>query len=426
MVASPVPQKQQSSRPRLVLAMLMLVYTFNFIDRQILGVLVQPIKADLHLSDAQLGALGGTAFALLYSILGVPLAMLADRTGRARVITISLAVWSGFTALCGQAGGFWMLFLCRLGVGVGEAGGVAPSYAIITDIFPPTQRARALSIYALGVPIGTAAGAILGGYIAYLVNWRAAFMTIGLLGVLIAPIFLFVVGSSTSAQGRKTGAALAEGVRVSDVLPLLARKRSFWLMSLAAAISSFSGYGVAFWAPSFFMRRFGFDLLQASQFYGSLMLVGGSLGVLAGGRLADNMGQRDCANYLKLPAMAWLTTLPLLILGFLAHTPWAVWLLLVIPCGLNILWIGPVTTAIQHLVRPGLRASASAMFLLVNNLVGLGVGSWIIGFLSDATIRWFGAQSLRYALMLSSGFYLIAALLALAAARSLRKDWIAE
>ena len=187
------PANAPSRRYRaVVLAMLLLVYTFNFLDRQILGILAGPIKAELNLTDTQLGALGGIAFALLYSTLGIPLALLADRTSRTWVITISLTVWSGFTALCGMATSFLQLFLFRLGVGVGEAGGVAPSYAVIAEYFPSHERARALSIYSLGIPLGSAAGVLLGGYVAALIEWRSAFIAVGIAGVVIAPFFRLI------------------------------------------------------------------------------------------------------------------------------------------------------------------------------------------------------------------------------------------
>ncbi|MEP0730337.1 MAG: MFS transporter, partial [Parasphingorhabdus sp.] len=167
--------------------MLLLVYTFNFLDRQILGILAIPVKADLGLSDTELGALGGIAFALLYSTLAIPLALIADKTSRTWVITISLTVWSGFTALCGIATNFWQMFFFRLGVGVGEAGGVAPSYALIADYFPSSERARALAIYSLGIPLGSAAGVLFGGYVAQTIEWRTAFIAVGIAGVVIAP-----------------------------------------------------------------------------------------------------------------------------------------------------------------------------------------------------------------------------------------------
>ena len=187
------PAAAERALQRRVLLLLLLAYIFNFLDRQILGILAQPIKADLGLTDTEFGAVGGLAFALLYSVLGVPLAYLADRTSRSRVIAASLAVWSGFTALCGLATGYWQLFLYRLGVGIGEAGGVAPSYALIADYFPRERRARALAIYSLGIPIGLASGTLLGAYIAAAVDWRAAFLVMGVAGILLAPVMLYFV-----------------------------------------------------------------------------------------------------------------------------------------------------------------------------------------------------------------------------------------
>ncbi len=422
----PFPQVAAAS-PRyraLVLAMLLLVYTFNFLDRQILGILVAPIKGELHLTDTQMGALGGIAFALLYSTLAIPLALVADRTSRSWVITISLTIWSAFTALCGIATGFWQFFAFRLGVGVGEAGGVAPSYAMIADYFPPHQRARALSIYSLGIPIGLAAGALLGGVIASAVNWRWAFVAVGVAGVIIAPIFRLVVKEPPrEAAGTAPGAKDAR-VSVWTVFALLAAKPSFWLMSFAAACSSLCGYGLAFWVPSVLIRSFGFSLLTASQYIGSLLLIGGTIGVFAGGWLADRLGGSDRGIYARLPAIAWLVTVPLFAAGLMSGSPMIAWLLFLIPNGLNILWLGPVTTAVQHLVPPPMRATASASFLFINNLIGLGLGSLIMGRLSDAMTAVHGADALRYATTYALGFYLVAAALMLLAVRPLRRDWV--
>src|SRR6476469_5878950 len=179
--------------PSIVLLFLLLAYILNFLDRQILGILAAPIQADLNLTDSEFGTIAGIAFAILYSVLGVPLALLADRTSRSWVVTASLAVWSGFTALCGTATGFWQLFLFRLGVGIGEAGGVAPSYAIISDYFPPERRARALAIYSLGVPIGLGGGTIIGAYLASNFSWQAAFFVMGAIGLVLAPLLKWVV-----------------------------------------------------------------------------------------------------------------------------------------------------------------------------------------------------------------------------------------
>lgn len=402
----------------LVLAMLLLVYTFNFLDRQILGILVQPIKAEFQLTDTQLGALGGVAFALLYSTLAVPLALLADRTSRTWVVTASLTIWSGFTALCGLASGFWSLFALRVGVSVGEAGGIAPSYAIISDYFPAHQRARALAIYSLGIPVGLASGTLLGAWLAVAVDWRAAFLVVGLAGVVIAPIFRLVVKEPPRP------ATAGERVRAGQVFGILARKRSFWLMAFGAAFSSMCAYGLIFWTPSVLIRSFGFDLGTTSYFVASLLLIGGTTGVFTGGWLADRAGQRDRGFYAKLPAIAWLICIPFFAGGFLTNNVVLAWLLLLIPNGLNILWLGPVTTAVQHLVPPQMRATASASFLLINNLIGLGAGSWVMGMMSDAMTASYGSDALRYAAVAALGFYLIAATLMLLAVKPLRGDWV--
>jgi predicted MFS family arabinose efflux permease len=410
----------KSRYPAIVLAMLLLVYTFNFLDRQILGILVQPIKAELGLTDTQMGLLGGPAFALLYSTLAIPLALIADRTSRSWVITVSLTVWSLFTALCGVATSFWQLFAFRVGVGVGEAGGVAPSYALIADYFPPERRARALGIYSMGIPIGLAGGTLIGAFIAAYVDWRAAFIAVGIAGVVIAPIFRWVV------KEPKRAAPVAGRAPVSAVFAILARKPSFWLMAFAASMSSLAGYGLAFWVPSLLIRSYHFDLQTTALYFSSLLLVGGATGVYLGGALADRMGGADRGAYAKLPAIAWLITAPLFVAGFLSPSPVIAWFFFLIPNALNILWLGPITTAVQHLVPPHMRATASASFLLINNLIGLGVGSVAIGMLSDGLTARFGTEALRYSAVIVACFYLIATVLAFVAIKPLRKDWVDE
>jgi MFS family permease len=404
----------------LVLALLLLAYILNFLDRQILGILAQPIKADLNLTDTEFGAIGGLAFALLYSVLGVPLAYLADRTGRSSVIAASLAVWSGFTALCGAANGYWQLFLCRLGVGVGEAGGVAPSYALIADYFPAERRARALAIFSLGVPIGLSAGTMIGAYIASAVDWRAAFVTMGIAGVILAPILRYAVRDLPKARHADEQALLW------SLFPMLARKPVFWLLALAASCSSLCGYGLALWVPSILIRSFGLDLISTANFLASLVFIGGCSGVFAGGWLADRLGSMDRGWYAKLPAIAWLITAPTWVAGLLAPTLWLAWPILLIPNALNILWLGPVTTAVQHLVPQPMRATASACFLLINNLIGLGVGPLLIGRLSDALKATHGVEALRTAAVACTGFYLLAALLMLLCVKRLRSNWVED
>ncbi|HEX6604725.1 MAG TPA: MFS transporter [Sphingomicrobium sp.] len=406
-------------RAGVVLFLLLLAYIFNFLDRTILSILAGPIIKDLKLDDAQFGAIGGLAFAILYSVLGVPLAMLADRTSRSRVIAGALAVWSAFTALCGTATGFGQLFLYRLGVGVGEAGGVAPSYALIADYYPPQRRARALAIFSLGIPIGLAAGTLIGAYLAAWINWRSAFLAMGVAGLILAPIMLIFVRDLPRGD-RPAG----EAVPLTRAFPIVARKPAFWLMALASSCSSLAGYGLALWVPSVLERSFGFGLIERGQFLASLFIIGGTAGVFAGGWLADRLGQADRRWYARLPAIAWLITAPTFAIGLLTSDPWIAWPFLLIPNALNILWLGPVTTAVQHLVPRPMRATASASFLLINNLIGLGVGPTLIGALSVMFKARFGTEALRYAAVSVVGFYLVAAVLMAFAIKRLRADWV--
>jgi predicted MFS family arabinose efflux permease len=411
---------QRESGGALILAVLLIAYIFNFLDRQILGILAQPIKSDLRLSDTQFGAIGGLAFALLYSVLGVPLALLADKTSRSGVVAASLGIWSAFTALCGTASGFSQLFLYRLGVGIGEAGGVAPSYALIADYFPTQRRARALAIFSLGIPLGLAGGTLVGAYVAHAIDWRAAFLLIGLLGVVLAPVLRFVV------RDRKMVASPVAQAPLRSVFPSLARRPAFWLMALASSSSSLCGYGLSLWTPSVLMRSFGLDLLSTGNFLASILLLGGCAGVLAGGWFADRLGDLDRSWYAKLPAIAWIISIPAWAIGLFAPTPAIAWPFLLVGSAVNILWLAPVTTAVQHLVDRPLRSTASASFLLINNLIGLGVGPLLMGRLSDALKPSYGADALRVAAVACLGFYLLAAALMIFSIPSLKSSWVSD
>ncbi|OHB26492.1 MAG: MFS transporter [Phenylobacterium sp. RIFCSPHIGHO2_01_FULL_69_31] len=413
-----------SGYPKVVLAVLIVAYTFNFLDRQILGILAGPIKAELGLSDSQLGLMGGLAFALFYTGLGVPIAALADRWSRTWIMTGALALWSGFTALCGLATGFWQLFLCRMGVGIGEAGGVAPAYSLISDYFPKEQRARALAAYSFGIPIGSALGILFGGLIAHAVDWRAAFIAVGVAGVALAPIFRLIV-KEPPREASPPPAPVAAGAPPAGGVRALLAKPSFWLISLGAAASSVCGYGVAFWLPSFFERSLGMGLVDRSLFLGSMTLVGGVIGVWAGGVLGDRLGRARPAAYLLVPAVAFLLALPCFVLAVQAKTLWVAFILFLIPTGLNLVWLGPVITAVQHLVAPAQRSTASACFLFVNNLIGLGLGTWYFGAISDVLTPRYGTEALRYAIYSGLGFYVVSAVLFVLAARGLKRDWIA-
>ncbi|MDZ7628002.1 MAG: MFS transporter [Parvularculaceae bacterium] len=423
-----------------VLFILVVVYTFNFIDRQIVGILAVPIKADLGLNDTQLSLMGGLAFALFYTFLGVPIAMLADRKSRVWIMTVALALWSAMTALCGFAQNFTQLFLARLGVGVGEAGGVAPAYSLIADYFPSDKRARALSIYSFGIPIGSAFGILLGGVLTSYLDWRAAFIIVGLVGLLLAPVLRLTV--KDPVRGAFDAGPPPQPAPISDVVRTLMRKPSFWGLSLGAASSSMMGYGIIFWLPSFFVRSFGEALpaffsfmpdwmippdpkpvLFASYFYGALLLLGGVAGIWLGGVLADRFGKTNKAAYALVPGVAFLLTIPFFIAGVLSTSLTLTFFLFLVPTALSLVWLGPVIAAFQHLAPANMRTTASAVFLFVNNLIGIGLGNLAIGALSDAMTARFGDEALRYAILSGTGFYVIAASLMFLTARRLEKDW---
>lgn len=494
-----------------VLAVLVFVYTLNFLDRQIIGILAAPLKTEFGLTDTQFGLLGGIAFASVYSTLAIPLAWLADRFSRVWIMTGALAVWSGFTALCGMAGSFGQLFLCRMGVGVGEAGGVAPAYSLIADYFPPSQRGRALAVFAFGIPIGTAAGTLVGGLLAAEYGWRTAFIVVGMIGVVIAPLLLFTVrdprrraaGPAPAPQPVPPAAAPLDAAPVAQPLPprgssrigvaasavmlcagalalalgaliglglgdrgvgltwgfggllaivigvslMIARstasavipKKSFWLLALGAASSSICGYGVAGWLPLFFMRSFDLTLGQTAWYYSGIALVGGTAGIWLGGAVADRLSKRGKGAYPLVPAIAFLISAPCFILAM--NSPWLIGLVLpgggsnlqqltlaflifLIPTGLNLAWLGPITAAVQSLVPAAMRSTASALFLLINNLLGLAVGFYYFGWMSDLLAPRFGEESLRWAIYTGMGFYVLAALLLIGASRTLKRDWV--
>lgn len=408
-----------------VLIVLILVYIFNFIDRQILGILASSIKAELGLTDSELGWMGGWAFALFYTAMGVPIAMLADRFNRTWIITISLTVWSGFTALCGAATGFWQLFLCRLGVGVGEAGGVAPAYSLISDYFPPQQRARALAVYSFAIPIGMALGVLFGGVIAHQIGWRWAFVICGLVGLALAPLLKLTVREPVRGA-MDVGAKKAPPASLRAVLSTLSTKPAFWILALGASCSSIMGYGLAFWLPSFLERSHGLTLVDRSLFYSAILFAGGIVGVWLGGSLGDRFGAKDKANYARVPAVAFLVSLPFYAGAMTSDSLTLAFVLFTVPQALALMWLGPTLSAVQHLVPANMRATASAVFLFVNNLLGIGFGTWFLGRLSDVLRAEYGQESLRYSILYCLGFYGLAAILFFLASRRLTRDWHRE
>lgn len=406
-----------------VLFILVVVYTFNFIDRVIVAILAQPIKLDLGLTDTQLGLMSGTAFAVFYTLLGIPIARWADHGNRTWIMTGALALWSGFTALCGQAQSFVQLLFARMGVGVGEAGGVAPAYALVSDYFPPHQRARALAVFSFGIPIGSGLGNLFGGLLASAVDWRMAFVVVGLSGLVLAPIFKLTVREPVRG-GLDTATAHATPSTFRDVMRAVSHKPSFWLMAFGASCASILGYGLLFWLPSFFMRTHSLSLADTSLLLGFGVAIFGSLGIWLGGWGADRFGARNRAAYAWLPALLLACNVPFVLAGALAPSLPVAILILAVPVTLTAVWTGPILAAVQHVVVPGMRATASAIFLFVNNLIGIGGGTFLVGFLSDVlNPRYGNTESLRYALALASVFHLLSAALFFLASRRLARDW---
>lgn len=403
---------------RIALILLIVVYTLNFVDRQILSILKEPIAADLHLSDTDLGLLGGFAFALFYSLLAIPFAWLADRFSRVWIISAGLFLWSGFTAMCGMAGSFAVLFLARMGVGVGEAGGVAPAYSLIADWFPPRSRARALAAYSFGIPIGSALGVLFGGLVAKAVDWRFAFIAIGAFGVLLTPLFLWLVRDPPRQS------TVVPQLGLAAVTRLAMDKPTFWLLAFGSGSSSLVAYGLMYWLPTFLARTLHMDIVARSQLLAAVLFIGGIAGMAAGGWLADRLGTRNKRAYALIPAAAFLVAAPLYALAIEATTPLQTFALLLLPYALALVWLGPVLTAVQHLAPASSRSTMSALFLLINNLVGLGIGPYFFGRVSDLLKPVHGEDSIKYAFLYGLGFYVIAAVLLYLASRRIARDWI--
>jgi len=364
-----------------VLGVLVVLYTSNFIDRTILGTLGQPIKEDLRLSDAQLGVLGGLAFAILYSTLGLPIARLAERTKRVTVIAGALAVWSGMTALCAVAGNFWQLMAARIGVGIGEAGCIPPANSLLADYFPPEKRATAAGIFSLGIPLGALAGALIGGAAAQAWGWRAAFLLVGLPGLALALLVKATIREPVRGQfdppGEETAPAFSEVVRT------LVRKKSFVHLAAGSAIASIAGYGISTFAVPFLMRGYSLSLLQASLVFGLIGAAAAAVGVGAGGFIADRAGRKDRRLYLAIPAVGFFLAAPLYMAAFLQQSLAALGALIVAPAILQYLYMGPVFATTANLVGPRSRATAAAILTMVINLIGLGLGPTLIGWASD-------------------------------------------
>jgi MFS family permease len=404
-----------------VLGLLLVVYVVNFLDRQMLTILLEPIKREFELNDAQLGLLGGLAFAFFYTLLGIPIAMWADRGSRKKIIALALLVWSAMTAVTGFATSFATLLLARIGVGIGEAGGSPPSHSLLADYYPPERRGFALGVYAAGIPIGGAIGALAGGWIGAYFGWRTAFLVVGLPGILLALAVLLTLREPR--RGESEGdLAVGDAEKLGGVIRFLLRLPSFRHLSFAAALHGFYGYGAANFLPSFLARVHEVPLgLRGTLF--AILLLSGSIGNVVGGRLADRYGARDARFYMWVPGIATFLGVPAAAAFYLWPTPYVAVAIGCLPVILGAMYLGPTFALTQTMVRPRMRALASAILLFTLNLIGLGGGPTFVGWLSDRLTPAYGVEAVRYALLYT---VVVGALWATfhywAGARTLRED----
>lgn len=388
-----------SAKRNYALVLLTIVYSFNFIDRQLLSVLQESIKIDLSLSDSQLGLLTGFAFAIFYVTAGIPIARWADRGNRRNIVAASVGIWSFMTAISGFAQNYTQLLAARIGVGVGEAGGSPPSHSIVSDIFPPAKRASALAFYSTGVNIGILFGFLLGGWLNEFFGWRVAFMVVGVPGILLA--FLVRVTLKEPIRG------LLENKQVSDeqasfteVLSLLWKRRTFRHMAIAGGLNAFAGYGHVTWVNSFFLRS---HEMSAGELGTWLALSSGlfaAIGVFGGGLLADKLAPRDKRWYMWLPAIATFLCVPPMFVVYLSGNPYVALSIAFIPGLFHNVYLGCSIATTHGLVGLRMRATASAILLLVLNVIGLALGPVLVGFLSDSLEPSYGTESLRYAMLI--------------------------
>lgn len=393
-----------------VLALLTLVYTFNFIDRQVVVILQEQIREDLSLMDWQLGLLSGFVFAIFYSVLGLPIAQLSERVGRKRVVAVALAFWSLMTALSGAVQSYVQLLVLRIGVGIGEAGGSPPSHSMISDIFPLRRRALALSIFSMGVYFGYLFAYGLGGAIAGSLGWRMTFVALGLPGVLLALIVALTVREPPRGMAERLGKASPEAAGQDSVetghssfgetVRLLWSRRSFRHIALAGSLQSVAGYGGGNFVPSFMIRAFDMPISEVGWQLALITGFGGAFGVVTSGWIADRLARRGEHWYVLAPAIALFLTLPLTVLAFSALSPGRMYLAYIPYLVLGSMWLGPAIAVTHSLVGLRQRAVASAALFFLLNLIGLGLGPLVVGTLSDLMRPSFGdANALRYSII---------------------------
>ncbi|MEP6908412.1 MAG: MFS transporter, partial [Pseudoxanthomonas sp.] len=374
-----------SASARWTLFILVLIYGSNFADRILVATVGQAMKVEMGLTDLQLGLMGGLAFALFYALLGLPMARLAERYSRVKIIAACVAAWSLMTALCGVAQSYAQLLLFRVGVGIGEAGSTPASHSLIADHFPSHKRGLAFAVFGLGVPLGAFMGAILGGWIVQNIGWREAFIYLGVPGLLLSLLALFTLREPQrgGADTVDAGAQQGEVPPLSAVLRLLWSKRTFIHLTLGCALVGFANMGINMFMPIYYSRVFGMSYAQAGLTFGLITGIGAMLGHVIGGYLSDWAGKRDPRWYLWVVAIGLVVAAPLYMLAFM-QTHWAAAAAMMLVFGSVLyLWYGPTFAVAYSLVGPRMRASSSAVILLTISLIGHGLGPMFMGFVSD-------------------------------------------
>ena len=387
------------------MVVLAVVYMFNFVDRQILSILLPAIRHEFQVGDTVLGLLAGTAFALFYVVLSVPIAQLADRVNRRNLIAVALAIWSGMTALSGLAANIWQLGLARIGVGIGEAGCSPPAHSMIADLYPPEKRSTAMGFYTLGISVGIMLAYLAGGWVAQNIGWREAFFIVGLPGLLLALIVRFTVREPQRGESEQR----VDSGRHPDLIVVarfLLARRSFLYMAFGAGLSAFVGYSIVNFMPSFIVRSFGMEVALLGFWLGLIYGIAGGCGFFMGGYLADQIGRDGHRRALSFIGLAVLVTVLFNSAVFLA--PSALWclLLFIIPTVSSNFYLAPVLSQTQSLVSLRMRAVASSLVLLIINVIGLALGPPVTGLVSDALEPGFGAESMRYSLLIVSSVLL--------------------
>ena len=418
----------QPARPSatawLVLAVLCFVYVLNFLDRQLLSILAKPIQDSLHITDGQLGLIGGLYFALFYCLIAIPVGWFADKTNRVWVLSAACALWSAATVACGLSASYPQLVAARMTVGVGEAGGVPPSYAIISDYFPPARRGTALGLYNLGPPIGQAMGVAAGASIAAAYGWRPAFIALGAVG-LFAAILVRAVVREPRRGGLDSTSALAVAAPKSGFASTVAMffsSPTLLLAAFASGATQIVTYGGGNFSTLFLMREKGMTLKEVALYYAILVAICMGGGIFVSGRVIDRFVHRTKAAYAIIPAITLTAAVPFF-LGFIWAPTWPVALLFLAgPTFLNYFYLSASVTLVQNQVRPDQRVLSGALLLLIMNLVGMGVGPTFVGAISDLFRHAHPHNSLQLAFLCLTPFYALAILLFAALARVLRGE----